>query len=613
MATVSAIDRRRALVVAEAVLAEAQLTGVELARGLALWDLAGWGSSGPVPAIVPAGPAVPAVAAVGAGAAAAAAAGAGDGRPPSGGSRALAEVLEGATPDEQRRTNGLHVTPAWLADHLVERALDGLAPPFDDLALCDPACGGGAFLLAGAQALHAVGVARTTVVRELVWGADVDPVGLATAEAALALWAGEAPPPGRLVVGDALVGGPALWPDRPACGFGAVVGNPPFLNQLGRATVRTAAETVQLRSRFGDAVRAYTDAAWLFLLLGCELVRPGGRVALVEPLSVVAARDASSIRLALHGRARLRDLWVEDGPTFAAAVKVCAPVLEVLEAVEVLGAVEAPASAPEGTEDPPDRVWAGRLADAIGVPPVDIGEAGPRLGDIAEVTAGFRDEYYGLVPLVREAGPDDTAAPLITAGILDWGRSRWSERITRFAKRTWQAPVVDAGLLDRLDPDERTPIVRAGVRWVERHRRPKVVVASQTRVVEAAVDERGTWVPSVPVVAVLPTAPGDDADPLDAVWRIAAAVAAPAATAWLFRRAPGTALGRTALKVAARDLTALPLPADDAAWAAATAALRAWSAAPSADALAAFVDAATTMYGSPPDLVAWWRSRLDAP
>jgi hypothetical protein len=588
MATVTAIDRHRALVVAEAVLAEAQATGVELPRELALWDLAGCGTSGPLPAIAPAG----------------------EGSSGSGGSPALAAVLERATPGEQRRVNGLHVTPSWLADHLVGRALDGVALPLERLALCDPACGGGAFLLAGARALHARGVPRSTVVRELVWGADVDPVGLATAEAVLALWAGEAPPRGRLVVGDALVGGPALWPDRPAPGFGAVVGNPPFLNQLGRATTRTAAETSRLRERFGTAVRAYTDAAWLFLLLGCELVRPEGRVTLVEPLSVVAARDASPVRVALHGPARLRELWVEDGRSFAAAVKVCAPVLEVV--AEAGPPAPADPAAP-GVDGDPDRVWADRLADAIGVPPTGLDEVGPRLGDIGEVTAGFRDEYYGLVPLVREAAPGDGAAPLVTAGVIDWGRSRWSERTTRFAKRSWRAPVVDVGLLDGLALEERTAIVRAGVRWIERHQRPKVVVASQTRVVEAAVDEQGTWVPSVPVLAVLPVATGRGTDAgtdTDAVWRIAAAVAAPAATAWLFRRAPGTALGRTALKVAARDLTALPLPWDGAAWTAATAALRAWSAEPSAGALATYVDAATAMYGSSPDLVAWWRARL---
>jgi hypothetical protein len=241
------------------------------------------------------------------------------------------------------------------------------------------------------------------------------------------------------------------------------------------------------------------------------------------------------------------------------------------------------------------------LADAIGVPAVDL-EPGRCLGDVAEVTAGFRDEYYGLVPLVREALPDgDEAMALVTAGVLDWGRCRWGERSTRFAKKPWQAPVVDAGLA----PEESTAIVRAGLRWAERHRCPKILVASQTRVVEAAVDEEGRWVPSVPVVSVVPKDPAD-------LWRLAAAISSPAATAWLFRRAPGTALGKGALKVAAGDLAALPLPPRSESWAQAASALRAYAHDdPTPSCQAAFAQAAGDMYGSSPELVTWWQSRLD--
>lgn len=545
----------------------AAATGVELPPSLALWELAGGQLS------------LDLVAGVGVGA----------GLP-------LASVLEQATSDDRRQVNGLHVTPAWLAAEIVERALDGIADP-TGMAGCDPACGGGAFLLAWARALHARGIDRRTIVRDLVWGADVDRVGLATAEAALALWAGEAPPPGRLVVGDALTRGRKLWRGGPL--FAAVVGNPPFLNQLGRATTRSAAAAARLRERYGDAVRPYTDAAWLFLLLGCDLVRPGGRVALVEPLSLVAARDARSVRSALHRRSHLRDLWVDDGRAFAASVTVCAPVLEVRAAsADDLGSVAGAEPEPE-----PDRAWADRLADAIGVPPAAL-VPGPCLGDVAAVTAGFRDEYYGLVPLVREAsGPNDGAMALVTAGVLDWGRCVWGERPTRFAKQPWQAPVVDADLA----PDEPTAIVRAGLRWAERHRCPKILVASQTRVVEAAVDEAGTWVPSVPVVSVVPHDPAD-------LWRLAAAVSSPAATAWLFRRAPGTALGKGALKIAASDLAALPLPPPGAAWDDAASALRAYACEEASPAhQARFADAAAAMYGSSAELVTWWQDRLDPP
>jgi hypothetical protein len=71
--------------------------------------------------------------------------------------------------------------------------------------------------------------------------------------------------------------------------------------------------------------------------------------------------------------------------------------------------------------------------------------------------------------------------------------------------------------------------------------------------------------------------------------------------------------------VAARDVAELPLPADAAAWDDAAVALRAVATAPGplggggpTEALDAFTAAAAAAYGSPPEVVAWWRARLDA-
>ena len=188
----------------------------------------------------------------------------------------------------------------------------------------------------------------------------------------------------------------------------------------------------------------------------------------------------------------------------------------------------------------------------MALPVVDIPvPAGPgTLGEHADVFAGFRDQYYGLAATVRERDElpvDVPVAPLVTSGALDWAACTWGDRPVRYARRRWSAPVVDA---DRL---AGAPVVAR--RWVARTAAPKLVVATQTRVLEAAVDTGGTWVPSVPALAVVPH------DPVD-LWRLAAAVLAPAATAWLAHRAVGTALDRAALKVAKPDLAALPLPAD---------------------------------------------------
>jgi N-6 DNA Methylase len=547
---VTADERERARAVAAAALRMATATGRSLPDNLQLWSLAGGrpDAEDAVERAVLPGADLPA-------------------------------ALEAATGADQRRAKGLHVTPRWLADRLVARALDGLeATPA--VSVCDPACGGGAFLVAAARRLHRRGADRRRVVRHLLWGADIDPVGLAVAEAALALWAGEAPPPGRLVAADALADGGEAWRDRPAPGFHLVVGNPPFQNQLGRATARTRDQQARLRERYGSAVRAYTDAAWLFLLAGCDLARPGGRVALVQPQSLMGARDAAAVRSAVDEQARLVDIWVDERPVFAASVRVCAPVLEV---------------SPERRHGGPNA-WFERFADAVGIPRVPTTSTGT-IGDLADVIAGFRDEYYGLVGLVREhAAGDGGTSPLVTSGLIDWLACSWGFRPARFAKRAWRAPAVDLGELERAGS-------RAARRWVARSRVPKLVVATQTRVVEAAVDADGSWVPSVPVVSLVPHDPAD-------LWRLAAAVVSPAATAWLFGRAPGTALARGALKVAAPDLLALPLPIDGAAWDEAAAAARVLAAGPPAPAACdRFLEAAAAAYATSPSLTAWWRAR----
>ncbi|CAB4880160.1 unannotated protein [freshwater metagenome] len=88
---------------------------------------------------------------------------------------------------------------------------------------------------------------------------------------------------------------------------------------------------------------------------------------------------------------------------------------------------------------------------------------------------------------------------------------------------------------------------------------PKVLVASQTKVIEAVVDERGEWLPSVPVISVVPHDAGD-------VWLAAAMLTSPVASAWIALQRIGTGLSAQAIRVTASDLAALPLPADRTAW-----------------------------------------------
>jgi hypothetical protein len=125
--------------------------------------------------------------------------------------------------------------------------------------------------------------------------------------------------------------------------------------------------------------------------------------------------------------------------------------------------------------------------------------------------------------------------------------------------------------------------------------------------VEAAVDEAGTWLPSVPLVSVT--------GPVGRLWHVAAALLSPVTTATVLRAEAGTALATDHLKLGAPQVRALPLPPEGAAWDTAAAAVRTATAAPDPAARrAALVDAAVAScaaYGVPADgLVDWWASRL---
>jgi hypothetical protein len=531
------VDRHRARELARVAAGLAAGAGIDLPGDLDLWELAGGRPAAvdPVPSPDPAA--------------------------------ALGVALE-ARLTASERGRGAHFTPAAVADRLVHLALpevDRRRPP----AVCDPACGAGAVLLAAGRRLVAAGLPARTVARDLLWGADLDPLSAAVTAASLALWSGgSAPAAGHVVGGDPLHRGAETWSSVPHGGFGAVVGNPPFQGQLARATVRGRDGTARLRERFGrSAVAPYVDTAAVFLLAAVDLAAVGARVVLVQPTSVVASRDASGVRAVLAGTAAPVSIWAPGDRLFDAAVHVCVPVLVV------------------GHRSSGE--WATLVATDRGVPTVRL--AGRRrLGDVADLVAGFRDEYYGLVPHVREGaiaiaiaiagasasastggrpddGPADRSpdlpAALVTSGLIDVGRLAWGSRPARFAKQRWQAPVVDVA-----------GVASSGGRvagYVHRVRRPKVLVATQTRVLEAVADPGGAAVPVTPVISVVPGAPED-------VPAIEALLSSPVVSAWVAARTVGTGLSTGSMRPTAGLLADLPLPDDDETWQRGTDGFEAW-------------------------------------
>ncbi|MPY92156.1 MAG: N-6 DNA methylase [Acidimicrobiia bacterium] len=519
----------------------------------------------------------------------------------------LGQAYEAVLAGRERRVRGAFFTPPDVARRLVGLVLG--AEPSGRAALpggpvagpvVDPAVGGGAFLLAAAAALHEGG-ARAADVLGLLHGADIDPVAVAVADVSLRWWAERHSGSwheGRLglTVADALAED-AAWPPG---GAAVVVGNPPFLGQLARDTTRRRTEAAELAARHGRAVHGYVDTSALFLLAALGAARPGARVVLVQPESVLVAEHAGRVLAQVAAAACLEGVWLGGAGLFPADVRVCAPVLTVSagQAPVVrtwLGRAAEPGPGVDAARVMRRATWSAVTAGARGVPLCSPRAAG-RVGDLATATAGFRDQYYGLAPWVQEAGEGLSATwpRLVTVGMIDPVVVRFGAGPVRFARARWQAPVLDLGGLDGSDPTLAA--------WVHARLVPKLVVATQSSVLEAAVDVAGRWVPSVPCVAV-------EAEPAD-LWHLAAVLNSAVATAWALERFGGAGLSAGAVKLSARQVLEVPLPADRGAWDDAAAALR-----DAPDSIGSLIGANRTMlraYGlvGAEDLLRWWTSRL---
>lgn len=428
------------------------------------------------------------------------------------------------TPDAAHRKRlGAWYTPAELVEHVLDHVLDPLLaarPAGSEISVLDPACGDGRFLRAAGARITAAGHVAS------LHGVDIDPAALRVART-------ESGGGVKLTRADALT---FDWGRR---SYDLVVGNPPFLTPL------SAVHGVRMTGRAGGP---YADAAAEFVALALRLARPqGGRIGLVLPLSIISTRDAAPVRDELARRGGLDWFWFAPRPVFDAEIRTCAIGAVLGTAPPVVRRTHGKRFVDKDPIAPPAEAstWSWLVSDQLGVPTLPAVRSAGTLADLATCGGDFRDEYYGLVGAVEEEDDGAVAgtAPLVTSGLIDPGSLHWGERETRFAKRSYLRPVVH---LDRLDAFMG--------QWAKQRLVPKVLVASQTRVVEAVADPEGRLLPCVPIVSVTPHDPSD-------VWRLAAALTGPVASAWVAARAGGSGLSAHAVRISAPVLAALPLPA----------------------------------------------------
>ena len=456
----------------------------------------------------------------------------------------------------QRKAQGSHYTPSELVEYALAEATRGWKPTTDSWRLLDPACGSGNFLVAAARLLAAR--TREPISRFLatrVHGFDIDPVAVRLARAALL----DLLPPRtsaatrrrvRAAIAKHIVVADSLAIDSPET-YDLILGNPPFLNQLENGTVASRERAEKIAAATDGAVRRYADLATAFLLWGLGRLAPRGRLAFVMPQSFLSTADARAARDSAITLASLRSIWSSNESMFEdASVRVCAVAFERAKPRAIRRAFGAEFASLKGQGAHPkhgDESWAPLLAEGFGAPRIETPLAAGTIADIATATADFRDQYYGLRGAIEEGG---SGPRLATTRHIDLCACAWGECEVRVLSERYMRPTIAPARI----------VGRKGMGgWLEARLVPKILVATQTRVIEAFVDERGEYAPLVPIISVFPREGTD-------LWQLAAAIASPVVAARALALYAGSALGAGAIKLSAKQLLAMPLPRDARAW-----------------------------------------------
>lgn len=279
----------------------------------------------------------------------------------------IKRMYEAVIPRELRRALGEFYTPDWLAEAVVERALEGL--DVRTAVLADPTCGSGTFLLQAIARKRAAGGGLREIL-STVWGLDVNPLAVLAAKTnyLIAIW--------DLVEGEAVLpvyqadvlrlwepveepsGAPlnrspaaAVWDQtladrrcaRDLPGADLAVGNPPWVNweylpEAYRADSQALWAEYGLMS-FKGLGRSFSKED-ISALITCavldHLVKDGGRLAFVirqgifksaqngagfrrftlregEPFKVLRVADLSRLRVFEDAAAGTAALYIQKG------------------------------------------------------------------------------------------------------------------------------------------------------------------------------------------------------------------------------------------------------------------------------------------------------------
>lgn len=199
-----------------------------------------------------------------------------------------------------RRASGVFYTPRAIAEYIVGRAIRGAGVG----RVLDPACGGGAFLLAAWRRLRELGQPTDGLL-----GVDLDPEAVLLARRAVWLEAcrsgvalADVELEANILCADALSGPPL---DQQRGALDAVVGNPPYRRELGARELMARLA----QSELGRRHRAPRMDLWYYFLhRGLELLHAGARLSFVVGAYWTASKGAAKLIAEIRDSARVEEI-----------------------------------------------------------------------------------------------------------------------------------------------------------------------------------------------------------------------------------------------------------------------------------------------------------------
>jgi type I restriction-modification system DNA methylase subunit len=273
-----------------------------------------------------------------------------------------AKLTDGAV---NRKEQGIYYTPIWVVDYIVHSAVrdaikrKGSSP--DKLRVLDPACGSGSFLIRAFEELRVLRnpsggavqakfdselgtlpyAVRTAILKENLFGVDLDPKAVEIAQLNLMIRAAESrerlPTLEKNVrAGNSLIDDPAVagthafsWQERfPDAmgegGFDVVVGNPPYVRPHRIPTL----EKEYFWKNF-KTFRAKSDLYACFIERSIQLLRPGGVAGLIVPQTWTSLESFVHLRQQILETCRVVRLVQLPKKVFQeATVETCIIILE---------------------------------------------------------------------------------------------------------------------------------------------------------------------------------------------------------------------------------------------------------------------------------------------